>query len=89
MTLKKSKGNENVLKPNEELVHVDLHSSKKSNMDGDSLWVLLLNNQSNRGKYGKQTFECLEVDKAFEARKEEVKPFLTAFESSWCNKARS
>ncbi len=39
VTLKKNKGNEKVLKPNKELVHADLHLSKESSMDGDSLWV--------------------------------------------------
>jgi hypothetical protein len=52
MTLKKNKENEKVFEPNEELMHVDLHSMEESNMVGDSLWVLLLNNQPKRGKKG-------------------------------------
>ncbi len=60
---KKNKRKEKVSEPNVELVHVDLHSSKESSGDGDSLLVLPLNNQPKKRKGGKHALECPKVDK--------------------------
>lgn len=51
-------------------MHVDLHSSKKSNNDDDYLLVLL--NEPIRGKGGKQAPECTNVGKSFKAREEGI-----------------
>jgi hypothetical protein len=60
---KKNKKKEKVPEPNEELVHVDLHKSKESNKDGDSLLLLPLNYQPKKGKGGKHTLEHPKVYK--------------------------
>lgn len=61
---------------------------------GSFFWIINLRG----GKRGKQAFECLEVDKAFEARKEKVnqkeldktsKEFLAFFNTFWVFKVQA
>ncbi len=71
MAPKKNKGKEKVHEPSKELLmHVELHSSKKSNNEGDYLLVLL--NEPIRGKGGKQALECPNVGKSFKAQEERI-----------------
>lgn len=74
-------------------MHVDLHSSKESSGDGDSLLVLPLNNQPKKIKGGKHALECPKVDKVHKVWKEEEvnqkeldktsKEFLTLLNTFW------
>jgi hypothetical protein len=71
MAPKKNNGKEKVHELSKELpMHVDLHSSKKSNNDNDYLLVLL--NEPVRGKGGKQAPERTNVGKSFKAREEGI-----------------
>ncbi len=71
MAPKKDNGKEKVHAPSKELpMHVDLHSSKKSNNDGDYLMLLL--NEPIRGKGGKQAPEHTNVGKSFKAQEEGI-----------------
>jgi hypothetical protein len=73
VVVKKNKGEKKNPKLNEKLVHLDLHSSKESNGDGEFLLVIPLNNQPKKGKGGKHALKCPKVDKAHKVQDEKVK----------------
>ncbi len=65
MAPRKNKRKEKNPKPIvESLKHIDFHFSSESNGDVHSLFIPL--NGMRKGKGGKQTLECLVVDKSFE-----------------------